>query len=189
MAIQNQKKTRITKEVEKSGKCFEFCPRCGESGLILKPTFDFFCGRCGFHYFINSAGAVAALIHDIRGRLLMTLRAKKPAEGALDLPGGFIDPMETAEDALAREVREELNLDVTESRYLGSFPNRYVFSGIRVFTIDLAFSCKVGSLKSLKAGDDVADVVFVAPDRIRLSEIGLDSVREIVRAFGNVFPP
>lgn len=186
MPIQNREKAGTMVEGTEPGQFFEFCPRCGESGLILKPTFDFRCDHCGFHYFINAAGAVVALIHDVRGRLLLTRRAKSPAEGTLDLPGGFIDPMETAEDALIREIREELNLNITGWRYLGSFPNRYVFDGVPVFTVDLAFSCNVTSFESLKAGDDVADVVFVAPDRIRLSAIGLDSVREIVRVCGKV---
>jgi 8-oxo-dGTP pyrophosphatase MutT (NUDIX family) len=61
---------------------------------------------------------VAAVIHDVEGRLLLQERASN--EG-WSLPGGAIEPGETPEQALLREVLEETCLDVAAARLLGVF--------------------------------------------------------------------
>src|SRR5208337_901997 len=91
-------------------KTFRFCPGCGAEGIAVRADRSILCKQCGFHFYFNAAAAVAGLIEDDKGRLLMTVRAHDPAKGALDLPGGFVDFDETAEDALKREVKEELSL-------------------------------------------------------------------------------
>ena len=58
-------------------------------------------------------GAVVALQHD--GRTLVLRQAHRPDWG---LPGGLLDRGETAEQAVAREVREELGLDLDPGRCL-----------------------------------------------------------------------
>lgn len=162
---------------------FGFCPRCGSGGLRARDVRSFVCEECGFEYFINQAAAVVALIEDDRGRLLMTRRAREPKIGTLDLPGGFVDVQETAEHALIREVREELNLTIKGFSYFGSFPNTYPYGGITYFTLDLAFVCTVDDLSPLKAGDDAEACLFVPRHEIRLEEIGLDSIRAILRQY------
>jgi ADP-ribose pyrophosphatase YjhB (NUDIX family) len=101
----------------------------------------------------------------------------------LDLPGGFVDVMETAENAIEREIREELNLDIKEMKYFMSFPNEYVFGGLSVFTTDLAFVCQVESFKNIKAEDDISSFEFYKPGDIPLDEIGSVSIKEIVKSF------
>ena len=50
-----------------------------------------------------------------RKELLVCRRAKEPAKGTLDLPGGFIDMNETGEEGVSREVWEETGLKVEKS--------------------------------------------------------------------------
>ena len=105
---------------------FGYCPRCGKGGFAINDFKSKKCSGCGFVLYFNAIAAVVALIVNDKGQLLVARRAKEPAKGTLDLPGGFADSMETAEEAVAREVLEECNLRVKESRYLFSLPNKYL---------------------------------------------------------------
>jgi mutator protein MutT len=141
------------------------------------------CEECEFQYYVNNSAAVACLILNSSGELLLTRRAVDPNKGMLDLPGGFVEPMETAEEAVIREIKEELNLQVTDLAYLVSFPNLYPFSNFEVPTVDLAFICKVADLEPVRPADDVASYQFIQPDNIDLGELCSESMRQIVRFY------
>jgi mutator protein MutT len=126
------------------------------------------------------ASAVAGLIFNHEGQLLMTVRAGEPAKGSLDLPGGFVDMGETAQEALRREIKEELQIDAEVEEFVGSYPNQYLFGGVLYETLDLVFRCKVNDFKTITAGDDVAGIRFVDINTLDLNTIGLFSIREIV---------
>jgi len=165
----------------------KYCPRCGSKRFPAVDFKSFKCEDCGFHFFINSAAAVAALIVNDKNELLLTYRAFEPCKGMLDLPGGFIDPEEAAEEALRREVKEELDLEVVEMRYLGSFPNEYIFSGYSVFTTDLGFICKVKDFSSISSSDDVAGYQFFAFKDIDYDAISSPSIRHLVKLYAQQF--
>jgi NAD+ diphosphatase len=159
---------------------FRHCPRCGTGILQRHSEKSVRCPACGFLFFFNPAAAVIALITDTEGRLLVTRRAHDPAQGTLDLPGGFVDPHETAEGALEREIREEINLEITSLRYLFSVPNIYDYAGIRYHTMDLVFACEVHDLNMLRPSDEVAEILFLRPDKLDPGAFGLTSMREII---------
>ncbi len=161
---------------------FAFCPRCGASGF--KPCAGYYhqCGSCSFRLYTNAASAVMAVI-ETGGSILLTRRAHDPHKGKLDLPGGFVDVGETAEEALVREVREELNLEIVNSRFMMSAPNTYHFAGLTYFTLDLAFTCEVTSLDAIKTDDDVDGYVLVPLKKVLVDEIGLDSARLVVSQY------
>ena len=108
---------------------FRYCPRCGSSRFEEHNEKAKKCRDCGFVYYFNSCSATVALILNSRNELLVTRRAKEPAKGTFDLPGGFIDMYETGEEGVAREVKEETGFTVRQSTYLFSLPNIYPFSG------------------------------------------------------------
>lgn len=154
------------------------CPVCGSSHFELNSKKSRKCANCGFELFMNPAAAVVAFITNGRGELLVERRKLEPAKGTLDLPGGFADVLETAEESLAREVKEETGLDVTAARYLFSLPNVYHYSGLDVPTLDMFFACEVADDAALKAGDDAAECFWVAPADIHTEQFGLRSVRQ-----------
>ena len=160
-----------------------YCPKCGSSEFSFKEDQSFLCNKCDFHLYINSAAAVAALIVNDKGEILFTRRAFEPHKGMLDLPGGFVDIMETAENALIREIKEELNLDIEKSDYFMSSPNEYIFGGLSVFTLDLAYICQLKTFKNIHAKDDISSYEFIAPNLVPFDNIGGESIKRIAKAF------
>jgi NAD+ diphosphatase len=166
------------------GRVLRYCPKCGAAALKPASPKLFRCGECGFELYINNAAAVAAIIPDERGRLLITTRGKEPKKGMWDLPGGFVDPDEAAETALKREIREELGLDVISTQYLCSFPNRYEYMGVRYPTMDMGFVCKVADFSVLTAEQsEIAHVSFVPPAEIDLARFGFASIAGMVERY------
>jgi len=157
---------------------FHYCPQCGASPFIVNNGKSKRCNRCGFVYYFNSSAAVVAVIENGNGEILVARRAKDPAQGTLDLPGGFVDMHETAEEAVCREVQEETNVRVSSLHYLFSVPNIYVYSGFEVHTVDMFFRCEVTDFKELKAQDDVSELQFTAPERLNPADFGLSSIRK-----------
>lgn len=161
----------------------KFCPKCGS------PKFDVFgerslkCRSCGFHYYINASAAVAALVTNGNGKLMLVTRGIEPDYGKLDMPGGFVDHSESVEDALRRELFEELGMKVKSMKYISSAPNEYIFSGFSVFTIDLAFEVIPESTYNLKPMDDILGYAFYAENEFNYDDIPAPSMKQFVKEF------
>ena len=162
---------------------FKYCPKCGSPAFVENNEKSKRCTDCGFVYYFNASSATVAFIQNVRGELLVCRRAKEPAKGTLDLPGGFVDRFETGEEGVAREVLEETGLEVMETKYRFSLPNTYLYSGFLVHSLDQFFVCHVKEGAGLHAMDDVADSFWTPLDKVNPEEFGLDSVREGVKRF------
>lgn len=156
---------------------FRYCPKCGSPHFEEHNAKSKHCADCGFTYYFNPSSATVALILNGKDELLVCRRAKDPAKGTLDLPGGFVDMFETGEEGVIREVKEETGLEVEKAEYLFSLPNLYLYSGFLVHTLDMFFLCTVTDTAHFQAMDDAADVFFLPCRDIRLENFGLDSVR------------
>lgn len=166
---------------------FHYCPRCGSSRFTERNEKAKKCADCGFVYYFNPSSATVALILNSQGELLVTRRAKDPAKGTLDLPGGFVDMHETGEEGVAREVREETGFTVQKSTYLFSLPNIYPYSGFEVHTLDMFFLCEVDDTSTPEAHDDVAETFFIPLAQIEPQAFGLDSIRRGIERFIDMY--
>jgi len=162
---------------------WQYCPYCGAKSFRAGADNYMQCDVCRKKFYINASGAVACIIENPQGEILLTRRAFEPAKGMLDLPGGFINIDETAEDAAKREIKEELNLEVTSIQYIGSSPNHYLYGGMMYFTLDLGFKCLVTDFANLRVADDVEGYVFLPPNGIHLQEISFPSIRNILQLY------
>lgn len=102
---------------------------------------------------------VGAIIKDGSGRLLLIQRGHDPEAGRWSLPGGRIEPGETDEQALVREVREETGLTVICQHLVGSVKR----PGSRGAVLDIRDYAATVTGGRLAAGDDAADVRWVSP--------------------------
>lgn len=169
--------------MNKSEFFFKYCPSCGSVPMHKRDDDSIECPHCGFHYYFNAAAAVAGLILDDQDRLLVTVRKREPGKGMLDLPGGFVDAGESAEDALIREINEELDISLDHVEYLVSFPNTYFYKGITYNTLDMAYICTTQESHKARALDDVQQVLFLEPEEINLDDFAFKSVKNIINCF------
>lgn len=158
----------------------KYCSRCGSEEVKYLDNNSLKCMSCDFQSFINEVSAVACIIIDKQGKILLSKRKNEPESGKYDLPGGFIDLGEKAEDAVIRELKEELSINVTSLRYLSSYPNRYIYSGITVYTLDLCFLCTIDSFEKLNAKDDVLSFDFFKLEDIDMKTIAFESVKNML---------
>ena len=163
---------------------FRFCPRCGVARTT--PSADaapFRCEACGFLYFFNPAIAVAALILRDDGMALFIRRAKEPAMGRLALVGGFVDAGENAEQALRREVREEVRLELGQVQFLSSHPNDYRYQDIVYPVVDLIFTARAADHDTAVALDGVASLAWLDPHDIDIDDLAFPSMRDAVTRY------
>ncbi|MDR1644587.1 MAG: NUDIX domain-containing protein [Tannerellaceae bacterium] len=162
---------------------FLHCPVCGAAPFAVRNEKAKQCSACGFIYYFNPSAAVACFIQNARGELLLVRRAKDPARGSLDLPGGFVDMHETAEEAVRREVQEETGLCLEGVRYLFSLPNIYPYGGFNVHTLDLFYDCRVPHFDGLRAADDASGILILPPSGLHPEDFGLHSIQKGVRIY------
>lgn len=118
-----------------------FCPRCGaptepeQAGWIRR------CTRDRSEHYPRTDPAVIMAVVDGEDRLLLGRNAQWP-EGRFSVLAGFVEPGESFEAAVAREVDEEVGIAVTDVTYLGNQPWPFPSSGMvgfraRAVTTDL----------------------------------------------------
>lgn len=162
---------------------FNYCPMCGSKHFVEHNAKSKKCDNCGFTYYQNPSAATAAFIVNSKGELMVERRGREPAKGTLDLPGGFIDNDETAEEGMIREIQEETGLKVTDVKYMFSLPNIYLYSGMNIRTLDIFFRCTVADDAEPKAADDAAECFWLPISDIHTEQFGLRSIRQALFMF------
>ena len=96
-----------------------FCSACGGPTNVQEAGHSRRCPNCGLQHFPRTDPAVIMLVTDGERAVL----GRRPGAGARwSVLAGFVEPGETLEQAVAREVQEEVGLRVIHARYLASQP-------------------------------------------------------------------
>ena len=161
---------------------FCYCPSCGSKSISFDGKKKLHCRACSFAYFHNVASAVAAVL-EYGEKIILIKRNNEPGKGKFDLPGGFVDPDETAEEATRREIREELNMDLGELTYLGSYPNTYEYKGVTYKTCDLFFSTRIDTLPTVFDKTEIEALVPMKPSDVPNEQIAFESTKRWLRHF------
>lgn len=158
-----------------------FCPQCGAQCFTQRCEKSMVCALCDFSYFHNAAATVTGFIF-YQDKLLLVKRAQQPCLGMLDLPGGFVDANESNEQALKRELMEELQLTVDNMQYLFSYPNTYAYKAVTYPTLDSFFIIKLNSLPVLKIEEsELSDYCWLVPSAIDPDTLAFDSHKKALK--------
>ena len=123
------------------------CPRCGTPTKVIAAGHVRVCPQDGMEQYPRLDPAVIMLVEDDDERVLLARGATWP-EGRASVLAGFLEPGESLEQGVAREVREEVGLVVTDVRYLGSQPWPLPQS------LMLGFACRAASGQRLRLEED-----------------------------------
>lgn len=158
---------------------FRYCPACGQrsEGEGSRVTFE--CGGCGFLYYFTPAIGAAGVVSRADGKVLVIRRSKDPGRGLLAFPGGFLGIGERAEEALRREILEEVGVEIERVRFLGSFTNLYFFRGVTYPVLDLFFAARAVDPERARALEEVQGLAWVDPrTELDPAELAFDSMRQ-----------
>lgn len=105
---------------------------------------------------------VAAVIQNEEGKILIAQRNLKKSQGGLwEFPGGKIEPNETKEEAIIREIKEEMDIDIEAKKFIGQKVFNYPDKEINLIAIE----CKQikGDIKS----NEHEDIKWVNKNELR----------------------
>lgn len=138
-----------------------FCPRCGTETRVASAGHVRVCTDDASEHFPRLDPAVIMLVTDASDRILLARSPQWPADRRSIL-AGFVEPGESLEQAVAREVLEEVGLAVRDVRYLGSQPWPMPRS------LMLGFSARVDGDVALRPDpEEILDAAWYTRDELR----------------------
>ncbi len=161
---------------------FNFCRRCGTPLTNLQNHVY----RCDNSHtiFANTSPTIGIWLVNERDEVLVATRGIEPGKGLYDTPGGFVDGPESYEQALARELQEELGLtpdDYHDVQYLISGTDDYSYGGENVPILSVIFWARVSSQLRFTANDDVASAEFIPIRDIAIEKLHLATIQASIR--------
>jgi len=131
------------------------------------------CPSCGYSSYPRLAPAVIVAI--TRGDRLLLARSNRHPPGRFSVLAGFVEPGETLEECLMREVKEEVGIDVKNIRYFGSQPWPFPHSLMIAFTCEYAAGDLVLEEQEIAEADwFTADNLPRVPPKISISRALID---------------
>jgi NAD+ diphosphatase len=132
-------------------KNHQFCSRCGNVTAQIPGKFERLCSVCGLSFYPRISPSMIVLIKK-EDKILMSRSPHFPP-GAYGLIAGFVEAGESIEEAVHREVKEEVGIEIKNLRYFGSqswpFPDSLMIG----FTADYAAGEILIDTKELEAAD------------------------------------
>ena len=162
---------------------YAFCPACGAKRSSYEPLRPFRCHACGHTTFFGPVGAVGGIVTNAGGQVLLLRRAHDPGKDKLGMPGGFIDHGESAEQALRREMMEEVGLTVRTMRYLTSAANSYNYRGVIIPVLDLFYVADVESGEIRTEDGEVSSWQWTDLDDEVLRQLAFESNRRALECY------
>lgn len=113
-----------------------FCGVCGNPTALKRGERAFECTACGHLAYPRISPAVIVAV--VRGNQILLARSRRFPTGMYSVLAGFVEPGETLEQCVAREVLEETGVEVKNLRYFDSQPWPFPHSLMIAFTAEWA---------------------------------------------------
>jgi NAD+ diphosphatase len=123
-------------EIVEWERAHRFCGRCGGRTAASGEALARRCTDCGSLHYPRLSPAV--LVSVTRGDRILLARSPHFAPGMFSTLAGFVDPGESLEETVVREVREEVGIEIANVRYFGSQPWPFPSSLMVAFTAEHA---------------------------------------------------
>ena len=140
-------------------KNIKFCSHCGGELIPSENDYGRKCPDCGAVFYAPISPAVITAV-ERDGKLLLAHNTAWPEE-RYSIIAGFVEPGERLEDAVRREIREEVSIEVKNLKYFGSqtwpFPN----------SLMLGFTAEYSSGEVTPDGVEISKAGFYSPDEIK----------------------
>ena len=162
----------------------QYCGRCGAKTVDSKWERAKVCPKCGFRSFTRISPAIITTIikedvdedGNVENKLLMAThsyhKVKKPA-----LLAGFMEVGETIEEAVHREVKEEVGIEIKDLKYFGSqswpYPN----------SLMIAFTCKYESGEIKIDNHEIVDAKWFKKDEIDFIDSNISISSQLIKNF------
>ncbi|HEY7760004.1 MAG TPA: NAD(+) diphosphatase [Burkholderiales bacterium] len=159
----------------------QYCGRCGTPTVVKGGERARQCPSCGQTHYPRIAPAVMALVRN--GDALLLARSPHFPPGMHSALAGFVEPGESLEQCLHREVREEVGLEVTNLRYFSSQPWPFPHSLMIAFNCDYAggeITPETGEIEA--AAWFGIDDLPVLPNRISIARRLIDATIAQIRS-------
>lgn len=135
-----------------------FCSRCGHPTRRHESLQAMVCPSCGHLHFPRLSPAVIVLV-ERDGEMLLGRSPGFPP-GVYSTLAGFVEPGESLEEAVHREIREEVGVEVTDLRYFGSQPWPFPHS------LMIGFTARWASGEVRVDGEEIEDAAWFSADRL-----------------------
>ncbi|PMR77447.1 NAD(+) diphosphatase [Billgrantia endophytica] len=135
-----------------------FCGRCGAGATRLDVEFAMHCHQCGHRNYPRISPCIITLV--THGNAMLLARSPRFPPGRFSTLAGFVEPGESAEEAVHREIHEEVGITVGRVRYYRSqawpFPHALM----------LGFFAEAASRRIRIDGIEIADAAWFLPTRL-----------------------
>jgi NAD+ diphosphatase len=152
-----------------------FCGACGTPTQQRKTEFAFECPHCGAEFWPRVTPAVIMLIH--RGDEVLLARHARSSGPVYSCVAGFVEAGETLEEAVVREIDEEVGVKVGKPVYLGSQAWPFPHALMAAFLVPWASGDPVPD------GNEILDARWFRRDTLPQLPPGISIARRLVREF------
>jgi NAD+ diphosphatase len=150
-----------------------FCGRCGEPTMPVASERARRCPACGLMAFPRLAPAIIVLVERDDGRALLARGIAFPIPMYSCL-AGFVEPGETMEQAVHREVHEEVGIEVEDVRYQASQPWPFPHS------LMLGFTARYAGGELRLDEREIVDAGWYAPDELPMIPPAMSIARRLI---------